>query len=402
MSNDHGHEEKAMDGWQAGLARPKTAREEAAERERSKRLEDMQAELRGGKKEPHRWKETSGDAAVSLRQQRAAEMEEIRRLKAADNREARQRLSQMGGQLTTDMESWQADQAGAKDADRKKKLEAADVLRGFHGYHARSTDAALDKAALTQAQRERMAADAARQRQQQAQRGMAGVSLGEEGGAPRPPEEAEEGTRGTEVPGGTASSGISGDAPAEDTPPQEPEPEPAPEAAPAPAQEAATPSAPELDTNAHTAASSPVRSIPPPTYSRVDIKFSFGLIVREGKDKEHATRKCMMATHDILQEHMPSAPSDSSGTGRDAAVIGAYYDPALAPTVLRIEEDAEHRVRGHTARTLVKATFPVFLKDEEARDEDGQRRRAQLLKATKSTVFKALRAAVSGGSFLTG
>merc|ERR1719253_364216 len=219
---------------------------------------------------------------------------------------------------------------------------------------------------------------------------MAGVSLGEEGGAPRPPEEAEEGTRGTEVPGGTASSGISGDAPAEDTPPQEPEPEPAPEAAPAPApaQEAAT--------------SSAARSIPPPTYSRVDIKFSFGLIVREGKDKAHATRKCMMATHDILQEHMPSAPSDSSGTGHDAAAIGAYYDPALAPTVLRIEEDAEHRVRGHTARTLVKATFPVFLKDEEARDEDGQRRRAQLLKATKSTVFKALRAAVSGGSFLTG
>ena len=107
-----------------------------------------------------------------------------------------------------------------------------------------------------------------------------------------------------------------------------------------------------------------------------------------------------MATHDILREHMPSAPSGRSGTGHDAGAIGAYYDPALEPAVLSIEEDAEHRDQGHNTRTLVKATFPVFLKDEARDDEDGQRRRAQLLKETKSTVFKALRAAVSGGSFL--
>lgn len=47
----------------------------------------------------------------------------------------------------------------------------------------------------------------------------------------------------------------------------------------------------------------------------------------------------------------------------------------------------------------MKASFPVFLRDE-AIDDEGTKRSARMLKETKTTVFKALRAAVSGGSFL--
>jgi hypothetical protein len=48
---------------------------------------------------------------------------------------------------------------------------------------------------------------------------------------------------------------------------------------------------------------------------------------------------------------------------------------------------------------LVKASFPVFLR-EEAESDKGKKLYSRILKETKTTVFKSLRAAVSGGSFL--
>ena len=154
-----------------------------------------------------------------------------------------------------------------------------------------------------------------------------------------------------------------------------------------------------------------------PTYTRVDIKFSFGLIVRssaadgfEGENlRDNETlKKCMEGTSKILREQMPSPPDNSkfnasSATSFKIRAPEAYYDPTLEPTVISIEEDKKSDEKKKTAkgnkRTLVKASFPVFLRDE-ALDEEGERRSARMLKETKTTVFKALRAAVSGGSFL--
>ena len=66
--------------------------------------------------------------------------------------------------------------------------------------------------------------------------------------------------------------------------------------------------------------------------------------------------------------------------------------------MLSIEEDQKNTnemTEKGNKRTLVKASFPVFL----IVDNDAIKSKA-LLKETKSTVFKALRAAVSGGKFL--
>ena len=61
---------------------------------------------------------------------------------------------------------------------------------------------------------------------------------------------------------------------------------------------------------------------------------------------------------------------------------------------------ARPRRRGGNKRTLVKASFPVFLREEED-NEAGKKLYSRILKETKSTVFKSLRGAVSGGSFLS-
>lgn len=155
----------------------------------------------------------------------------------------------------------------------------------------------------------------------------------------------------------------------------------------------------------------------PPTYSRVDIKFSFGLIVRssaaDGFDGENlrdneTLRKCMDGTHKILLDQMSSPPNMADLSKKSSFVSfkikwpEAYYDSAMEPTVISIEEDKKEdgkKTAKGNKRTLVKASFPVFLRDE-AEDEEGDKRSARILKETKTTVFKALRAAVSGGSFL--
>jgi len=436
--------------------RPKTAREEAAAIERSKRDAEM-AELKRLRSEQNEnQRSTQPSASDTARKKREDEMEEIRRLKAGENAQNRKRLSEMGGPLTTDMDAWRSNQWGAKDADRQKKLEAQSSLQGHRGYHETKTEAALDKAAYTQAQRERMAAMAA-----------AGLSLGEDG---HPPEgewaqgEAEERPHGVtfkdartlamgepgeaverprevmfkdayeEIPipkekdrlrvsfsSATAGAPLEATLVEEDTPPK---PELAPAADPEPERKmppekietslpVATPVATEKEKK-------PVSSTKyftrPPSYSRVDIKFSFGLIVRstaaEGFDdsgenlRDNETlRKCMEGTSKILTQEMPSAPDYSAKEQRQlvkSKFPEAYYNPKLEPTIISIEEDKKgdktSTAKGNK-RTLVKASFPVFLRDE-AVDEEGKRRSTRMLKETKTLVFKALRAAVSGGSFL--
>mmetsp|Transcript_29975 Transcript_29975/g.55161 ORF Transcript_29975/g.55161 Transcript_29975/m.55161 type:complete len:327 (+) Transcript_29975:3-983(+) len=174
-----------------------------------------------------------------------------------------------------------------------------------------------------------------------------------------------------------------------------------------------------------TPAAVPNEPAPTPTYSRVDIKFSFGLIVRssavDGFETENlrdneTLRKCMEGTSKILHVQLPSPPDASSASAETTDFSDfpeAYYDPTLEPTIISIEEDQRKEssdgkkkttttttttAKGNK-RTLVKASFPVFLRDEEG-NEEGKKRDARMLKETKTTVFKALRAAVSGGSFL--
>ena len=150
----------------------------------------------------------------------------------------------------------------------------------------------------------------------------------------------------------------------------------------------------------------------PPAYSRVDIKFSFGLVVKSGTTDEslrdsETLRKCMNGTREILTDELPPPP-DYNNMGAKSSMVSfkvkfpqAYYDPILEPTVISIEEDTSKKpAKGkNNTRTLCKASFPVFIRDE-ATDEEGKKRAALTLKETKATIFKALRAAVSGGKFL--
>ena len=190
--------------------------------------------------------------------------------------------------------------------------------------------------------------------------------------------------------------------------PAKPEPTPQPEAENTPEAEEKQPE-PEPVADPEPVEEEPPAPVPPPTYSRTDVKFSFGLIVRsnhptgnfdENLRENETLRKCMASTSKILIKEMPSPPEIIEGEeGVDYSTFPkAYYDPSLAPTVLSIEEDkkdsSEMMEKGNK-RTLVKASFPVFLQDTEGEDKS-----KALLKETKSTVFKALRAAVSGGQFL--
>ncbi len=150
----------------------------------------------------------------------------------------------------------------------------------------------------------------------------------------------------------------------------------------------------------------------PPEYSRVDIKFSFGLVVKSGTTDEslrdsETLRKCMNGTREILSDELPPPP-DYNNMGAKSSMVSfkvkfpqAYYDPILEPTVISIEEDTSKKpAKGkNNTRTLCKASFPVFIRDE-ATDDEGKKRAALTLKETKATIFKALRAAVSGGKFL--
>lgn len=474
--------------------RPLTTREKAAAVERSKRDAEM-AELRRLRSEKSAGglpmfgaKTSSSDEA---RRKREQEMEEIRRLKAGENEENRKRLSAASGPgLTTDMDEWRSKQLGAKAADRKSAMEAQSNLKSHRGvYHETKTEAALDKAAATQAQRER----AAETKVKELSLGADGNPYSQpEGGVleggqwvaenahlvkpgsvmfkegsdehiPMPEEIGKQNgkenrrdsmerqgskvmfkdTPDEEIPvpdahmgSGPRVSFSSKTVPilsAEDIAPKEEECTAPPKAQFTEAQaeetlpkdDGATSSEPKMETKTpHTVnAAPPVEekvegapnelAQPPPAYSRVDIKFSFGLIVRssaaDGFETENlrdneTLRKCMEGTAKILHVQLPSLPDAAVKTDY-SKFPDAYYDPMLEPNVISIEEDQrEGEGKAKTAkgnkRTLVKASFPVFLRNGAGDGEEGRKRGARILKETKTTVFKALRAAVSGGSFL--
>lgn len=295
----------------------------------------------------------------------------------------------------------------AKEAARRKKLEAEAGLHGHRGYYDAKTAAALDKDAMTQAQRDQMAA-------------MANLKVGEDG-APIPDEEHDGRPRGVmfkdadeEIPmhkkngnlkvSFNAGSSAAAMAVAEEVIPEKKMP-----------PEFVIPEATLVEASEESPTYGALKT---PTFSRVDIKFSFGLIVRSSaadgfKDENlrnnETLRKCMDGTHKILMDQMPSPPDMAKMEGKSSFTSfkikwpEAYYDPSLEPTVISIEEDKKNEEGKKTTkgnkRTLVKASFPVFLRDE-AVDDEGTKRSARMLKETKTTVFKALRAAVSGGSFL--
>ena len=451
--------------------RPQTAQEVAAAAEKKKRNDEM-AELRKLRAE-----QTAKDDSVHLtpaeaaRKKREEELEEMRRLKADDFEENRRRLAEKGGALTTDMDAWRHNQLDAKNADKRKKAEAQSGLHGHRG-KADTTKNALkdlkdadrkqkleaenylhgytDKAALSRDDTTGSGGSASA-----AEKQMAGLSVGGEGGSfdnnstgsgsgggANPPAkdkvaEKQPSSRGVmfkeapdeEIPVPEKKKGLDADnldrrvsfdspeseakaAEAKQAPAAQQE-APAAETKQAPAPQEA-PAAADADVaHAHTYA------LKAPTYSRVDIKFSFGLIVRsshaDGFDGENlreneTLKKCMDATSKILKDQMPSPPDASqmergSFNALKISFPEAYYDPTLEPNVISIEEDmkSEQEATKKTAkgnkRTLVKASFPVFMRDEPV-DDEGKKRSARILKETKTTVFKALRAAVSGGSFL--
>lgn len=429
--------------------RPQTTREEAAAAERSKREAEME-ELRRLRAEAKNDQSSSLSSAEAAKKKREEEMEELRRLKGGENAEFRQRLAEKGGTLTTDMDAWRSNQWGAKEADRKKKLEAQSNLAGHRaGYHGTKTAAALDKEHMTQAQREaqnnlhshkgyyddtkKTAAALDKEHMTQAQKdqmaAMAGLKVGDGGNeqatAANPDDYVEK-----ERPEPERQKSIMFKDKDEEIPrPKKDtacrvsfkagEPAPAAKSEPAAPAPAAVPERPKLPAKTQqsfeTAEDNPM--LKPPSFSRVDIKFSFGLIVRSSaadgfngenlRDNE-TLRKCMEGTHQILLNEMAPPPDMSKMEGKSSFVSfkvkwpEAYYDPSLEPTVISIEEDkkddGKQTAKGNK-RTLVKASFPVFLRDE-ADDDEGAKRSARMLKETKTTVFKALRAAVSGGSFL--
>jgi len=383
----------------------KTSTEEAAAASRLKREKEME-ELRKMRAEAKQGTSASDAAAAAARSKREQEIEELRALKADSNQEMRDKLAHAEMNLTTDLNEFRNNLKSAKDADRKGKLDAQGALHGYRDA-MRETDKALEdtgseeKKWVPPPENTRNPAPE-REPPQKLQMAPEDTVLEKKKSAPppkkinvpqpkiEPPQEI------PEAPKMRLSNGHCAAKEVKPAPPPENRP-----AAPAPDGTVAVVHSPE-------------HSISAPTYTKVDIKFSFGLIVRsshaEGlkenlRDNE-TLRKCMAGTAAILREQMPSPPDarKMQETETSSFMIKypvSYYDPSLEPTVISIEEDKKERKepgRGNK-RTLVKASFPVFMRDEPT-DKKGQESSTKHLKDTKSTVFKALRAAVSGGSFL--
>ena len=433
------------------IYQPKSSREEAAAAERSKREAELaaMAALRRPRVEqqPEQGGSTQTAAAEAARRKRDAEIEELRRLKAADNEETRRRLQEKGGQgLTTDMDAWRSEQLGAKDRDRKNKADARNKLTEHHAVDSDAAWRAEQMEAKERDRRSKLEAQnmlkghrgyyeakktgaggaASGQAQNDTVAGVEHLSLGEDD---------EDNVENAPMKEERVVGKLSLDKWNEATPPPEVLPTPTPTPVNANLEENVVE---EEKKEVAVVEEQPISSPPPPpkaqivlprgppTYTRFDIKFSFGLIVRSsaaaeefGKNEENlrdneTLRKCMESTSKILMEQMP-APPDSSGTTTTVTeeqynhFPDAYYDPRLEPTVISIEEDEkpaattsgeDEDIAKGNKRTLVKASFPVFLRDENADDEMGKKECARMLKETKNTVFKSLRAAVSGGSFL--
>jgi hypothetical protein len=395
--------------------------------------------------------------AEAARKKREEEMAELRRLKANSNNEMRKKLQEKGGSLITDMDAWRAEQLGAKDKDRKNKLDAQSGLHTYQGSYTRNktnaelgaledrknkaeaesnlhghkgivnrakTNAELDKAALTQAQKDQMARMGQLSLDGGNDQGVNGVPsndasavVGDDNAPKESVKQAAEKLAKMEkeqAENRRLSSGTTTKKDVETSPPP-------PEAAPEPPKQTPKVQYDISDTNAP-AEEAPRLTLKPPTYSRVDIKFSFGLIVRssaadgfngENLRNNETLKKCMEGTSKILKEQMPSPPDvakllmekNTTETSLKVKFPQSYYEPTFEPTVISIEEDKKNEdsskvtAKGNK-RTLVKASFPVFMRDEDGVSEDDKKRSARMLKETKTTVFKALRSAVSGGSFL--
>lgn len=363
-------------------------------------------ELRRMRAETKQGASASDAAAAAARSKREQELEELRNLKADSNQEMRQKLGQAEMNLTTDLNAFRNNLKSAKDADRKGKLDAQGALHSYRDAR-RETEKALEEMGLEEKKwapppENTNVPPPVIEPPQKIQEAPEDVGLAKKKWVPPPentnvpPPEIEPPQKIPEAPKVPTSNG--------DRAVQEAKPPPPPEnrpAAPAPDGTVAVVHSPE-------------HSISAPTYTKVDIKFSFGLIVRsshaEGlkenlRDNE-TLRKCMAGTATILREQMPSPPDAKKmqETETSSFMIKypiSYYDPSLEPNVISIEEDKKERKepgKGNK-RTLVKASFPVFMRDESP-DKKGQESSTRHLKETKSTVFKALRAAVSGGSFL--
>ncbi|KAL7428079.1 hypothetical protein ACHAXH_003279 [Discostella pseudostelligera] len=411
------------------INQPKSSREEAAAAERSKREAELaaMAALRRPRVEsqPEQGGSTQTAAAEAARRKRDAEIEELRRLKAGENEETRRRLQEKGGTLTTDMDAWRSEQLGAKDRDRKNKLDARSKLAEHHAADSDAAWRAEQMEAKERDRRQKLEAQnilkghrgyyegkktdaSAAGGQQEHVSGMDRLSLGE-----KVVEDDAISSKEERVIGRVSLEKWNNQTPSPEEEVLAPTPPPA----------ISTPeenidekeAVPEI-VNEPERISEPTSKHPrsPPTYTRFDIKFSFGLIVRSSAAAEdfgneenlrdnETLRKCMESTSKILMEQMPSAPPPDGSS--IFSFPDAYYDPRLEPTVISIEEDEktttndDDDVARGNKRTLVKASFPVFIRDEST-DEDGKQESARMLKETKNTVFKSLRAAVSGGSFL--
>jgi len=375
-------------------------------------------------------KSSRSEATALERSRRTAEIEQIRQLKAqsgsSDFNAMRRQLAEkaQNGAPIHNLEDWRAEQQAKAEEDRRKKLEANENL---HGYRNKELDSRIPK-------KER------KFRTKQFQGVIGDVEYpefgGQEGqcdeeGEEEYEEERQVGKLRWSVNDGQATEEevkikmnemeignddsqhtksrenepfeeeIANDngAPPEEEPEIEPEPGPESE-----------PSFPEEETSAQL---EPTPSLPEPkTYTRTDVKFSFGLIVRSNSSnklvsenlRENETlKKCMSATAKILVQKMASPPPLEllEGDGDGSYLPEAYYDPDVTPVVISIEEQekGDKPLEKNTKRTLVKASFPVYLRDGNL-DEAGREKSSRVLKETKSTVFKALREAVSGGSFL--
>ncbi|KAL3772376.1 hypothetical protein ACHAWU_005553 [Discostella pseudostelligera] len=413
------------------INQPKSSREEAAAAERSKREAELaaMAALRRPRVEsqPEQGGSTQTAAAEAARRKRDAEIEELRRLKAAENEETRRRLQEKGGTLTTDMDAWRSEQLGAKDRDRKNKLDARSKLAE---HHAADSDAAWRAEQMEAKERDRRQkleaqnilkghrgyyegkktdASGAGGQQEHNVSGIERLSLGEE----ETEDDAAISSKEERVIGRVSLEKWNNQTPA---PEEEEVVAPTPPPATATPEEVEETPEPEIVNEPEPIPEPTTSKGPrsPPTYSRFDIKFSFGLIVRSSAAAEdfgneenlrdnETLRKCMESTSKILMEQMPSAPPPDGSSL--SSFPDAYYDPRLEPTVISIEEDEktttndDDDVARGNKRTLVKASFPVFIRDEST-DDDGKQESARMLKETKNTVFKSLRAAVSGGSFL--
>ncbi|KAL7485321.1 hypothetical protein ACHAW6_012562 [Cyclotella cf. meneghiniana] len=372
------------------------------------------------------------EATALERSKREAELQEMRRLRAEAACNGTGVNWDNGAAPITDLEEWRNAQKNAAEEERRKKMEAAEGLHGYrgkevHGIKKKARDSKVFKRWEGKGRENESGGEGGQDSDEEQQEESDDTAPNEMGSETEPSEKADDDSqrqdarddhagRDAEQPEETV---VEKEEEQEETPVLEKE-EPAvqEEEPPEPEQEEATP-IPEAQEIAPTEELIPepqpeIEEPPPalpPTYSRTDVKFSFGLIVRSNhptgsfanenlRDNE-TLRKCMLSTSKILIKEMPSPPEIIEGENVDFSTFPmAYYDPSLEPTVLSIEEDEKNNSayggpdKGNK-RTLVKASFPVFLRE----DGEGDTSKS-LLKETKSTVFRALREAVSGGSFL--